>query len=111
MAPAVVPMVPTVIRAEPSGPKAVSFPSMLPPGLSGPATCETEAGSRWLPCSSACIDTTVWATKTRAMTAMVAYACRGRPMSRPNMKTMATGRTMTMNRSNRFVRPSGFSNG
>jgi len=33
VAPAVVPMVPTVMSAEASGPNLVSFPSMLPPGL------------------------------------------------------------------------------
>ena len=46
-----------------------------------------------------------------AITAMIAYACRGRPMSRPNMSTMANGSTMTIRRSNMFVNPVGFSNG
>ena len=46
-----------------------------------------------------------------AITATIAYPCRGLPISRPNIKTMANGSTMTIRRSNRFVNPVGFSNG
>jgi len=45
---------------------------MFPPGLTPLATWETDAGSRWFPWCSACIDTTVWATKMMAITAMMA---------------------------------------
>ena len=69
-------MVPTVISAEASGPIRVSLPSMFPPGLTPLATWDTDAGSRWLPCSSACIETTVWPTKMIAITATIAYPCR-----------------------------------
>jgi hypothetical protein len=111
VAPAVVPIVPTVISAEPSGPNRVSLPSMFPPGLTPLATWATDAGSRWLPCSSACIETTVWTTKMMAITATRAYPWRGLPMSRPNMKMIANGSTMTNSRSNMLVKPVGFSNG
>jgi hypothetical protein len=62
-------------------------------------------------CRSACMETAVWPTKMMAMTAMMAYACRGLPMSLPNMKMMANGSTITKSRSNMFVKPVGFSNG
>jgi len=104
-------MVPTVISADPSGPNRVSFPSMVPPGLSLLATWDTVAGSRWLPCASASIETTVWPRKRMAMTAAMAYPCRGLPTSRPNMRTVANGSTMTSSRSNMLVNPVGFSNG
>jgi hypothetical protein len=65
-------MVPTVIRAEASGPNRVSLPSMFPPGLTPLATWDTDAGSSAFPWCSACIETTVWAAKTMASTAMTA---------------------------------------
>jgi len=104
-------MVPTVISADASGPNRLSLPSMFPPGLTLLATWDTDVGSRWLPCSSACIETTVWPTKMMAITATIAYACRGLPMSRPNISMMANGSTMTIRRSKEFVNPVGFSNG
>jgi hypothetical protein len=72
VAPAVVPMVPTVMSAEPPGPNTVSLPSLFPPGLAPLATCDTAAGSNGLPCPSACIETTVWPRKMMAMTATMA---------------------------------------
>jgi hypothetical protein len=78
VAPAVVPIVPTVMSADPPGPNRSSFPSMLPPGLLLLATCDTLAGSRPLPCASACIETRVWPRKMTAMTATIAYGHVGR---------------------------------
>jgi hypothetical protein len=68
----VVPIVPTVISADPEGPNLVSLPSMLPPGLAPVTVCETLAGSRWLPCASACMDSIVCPRKISAMTATIA---------------------------------------
>ena len=46
-----------------------------------------------------------------AITATITRACLRRPMSRPNMNTIANGAAMTSSRSKRFVKPVGFSNG
>jgi hypothetical protein len=104
-------MVPTVISADPDGPKRASLPSMLPPILVPLATWETDEGSRWLPCSSACMETIVWARKITAITARRASACLRRPIMRPNMTMIANGKTMTSSSSKMFVKPVGFSNG
>ena len=106
-----VPIVPTVISADPSAPKRASLPSMLPPGLSATATWETLPGNRLLPWASACMEITGWARNNSAMTATRAWPWRRLPIRRPNMKAMANGSTMTNKRSNMLVKPVGVSNG